>query len=1051
MNRLCTTNWPVASDDFQLSFTSSNAKEISRCEVTPGLRQRSLRNPRSLFQWLLLCGWAVAVLGGGPGRLWADEKAVDFARDVVPLLQQHCVRCHHSENRKGEISLSTISDLRDNGHVVAGKPDESDLLTLVTSQGGKPPQMPKDGAPLSPQQVSVLRRWIALGAAWPESIVIHELARAGKDWWSLQPVAKVAVPSIPLAAARVGNADWSLNPIDRFVLAQLLEKDLQPSSAADRRTLIRRVSFDLLGLPPTPDEVEAFVNDPNPRAYEKLVDDMLASPHYGERWTRHWLDIAHYADTHGFERDQRRDNAWRYRDWVVRALNNDMPYNAFLTDQMAGDVLRPDDPDAVLATGFLAAGPWDFVGQVETRSDVLRRAARADDLDDMVTQVITAACGVTINCARCHDHKLDPIPQRDYYSLWAVFAGVKRGERDVSAKEVRELEARKQTLRAEIQQVAAELAKRRGPRIDLADIVGGGDGHMTGKPGEGIDPLTGKPQSALRGVLQNVQPNHFVRSTVRFVDGVVVPNASPEGTPISSTGLRIQNVPKTSAQVWDAVRFGPVNSQFSTKLDDVDFNADGHTLLSLHANAAITFDLEQLRQAGAPAEMKFTASAGYFGETPNSGASFAVYVDGESRAQRERIGRTDGVIAVDVAIPSTARFLTLWATDGGNGIGHDQICFTDPSLSAAAPAVVDSANQAEIERLQLRRTELEQQLKAVPAPSKVYGILSETPAPVKLLKRGDPEQPEAEVAPAALSSVVGLSPELATSQTPEGERRRALASWVTSPVNPLTRRVVVNRLWHYHFGVGLVDTPSDLGYGGGKPSHPELLDWLATELLHQKWSLKSLHRLICTSQAYRQQSTVQPGPATEQALKLDAGNRLLWRMNPRRLDAESVRDAVLTVSGKLNPQMFGPGYRDFDYQEEYAPIYRYITPDSPDLWRRSVYRFIVRTTTHQFLTTLDCPNAANLTPARNVTTTALQSLALLNNDFMLRQSGYFAARLQTDAGDAPAKQVERAFFLTFGRTPSPEESQAAIALVQSRGLPQFCRMLLNANEFVYVD
>lgn len=981
----------------------------------------------------------------------ADETTIDFVRDVAPIFQQHCVRCHRADNRKGEVSLSTATDLVENGHVVAARPADSSLLDLVTSTAGKRPRMPKDGEPLTEKQVATLRRWIEAGAKWPETFEIHEASRAGQDWWSLQPVAEVALPVISPEQGKIGQADWTHSPIDRFLLSKMLQQGLRPAPEADRRTLIRRLSFDLLGLPPTPDEIDQFVNDPDPRAYDKLVDHLLASPHYGERWARHWLDIAHYADTHGFERDQRRDNAWRYRDWVIRALNSDMPYNEFLKHQIAGDVYRPDDSDAIIATGFLAAGPWDFVGQAETKSEVLKRAARADDLDDMVTQVMTATCGVTINCARCHDHKLDPITQRDYYGLWAVFAGVKRGDRDVSAAEVRELESRKQSLRTEIQQISTELAKRRGKHFDLADIVGGGNGLLTGKPGAGIDPLTGNPQSEKRGFVEGVKPNTYVRSTVRFVDGVVVPDASPEGTPVTSTGLRVPKVPRTSTQVWDAIRFGPVNSHFSTKLDGVDFATGDHTLLSLHANAAITFDLEELRKAGAPAEMKFTALAGYFGETPRNGASFAVYVDAESRLQKDRIGRDDGVIPVEIAIPATARFLTLMSTDGGNGIGHDQIGFGDPWLSAATAPAADPANVAEIDRLQKRRAELEQQLKAVPVPARVYGVLSETPPPIRVLRRGDPEQPDADVVPAALASVATLKSELATSQAPEGERRRALAEWITSPANPLTRRVLVNRLWHYHFGVGLVDTPSDFGYGGGRPSHPELLDWLAAEFAVRGWSVKALQRLICTSQAYRQQSAPGAGPAREQGTRIDASNRLLWRMNPRRLDAESLRDAVLSTTGKLNADMFGPGYRDFEYQEEYAPVYRYVTPDSPELWRRSVYRFVVRTTTHQFLTTLDCPSPANLVPARNVTTTALQSLALLNNDFMLRQSGYFANRVQSEVGDDPAKQVEQAFRLAFGRQPSTAETTAATKLVQSRGLVQLCRMLLNANEFIYID
>ena len=1029
--------FPVACGAHAMDFLNRT------CLMVPhGARHKCL--PRLGFR--ILVGTLLTVVCAG--FLEAQEATVDFSRDVVPILQQHCIRCHRPDNRKGEVSLATAEDLIGNGYVQVGEAEASQLIKLITPQGGKPPRMPQDGPPLSDKQVGVLRTWITSGAQWPDILVIQEVAKAGLDWWSFQPVHRPAVPVIPLG--QLPSTAWSHNPIDRFILSALVGKGLQPALPADRRTLIRRLSFDLLGLPPEPEAVEAFVNDPDPAAYEKLVDRFLTSPHYGERWARHWLDIAHYADTHGFERDQRRDNAWPYRDWVIQAFNADLPYKEFLCDQIAGDIIRPQDAQAVIATGYLAAGPWDFVGQAETRSEVLRRAARADDLDDMITQVMTSTCGVTINCARCHDHKLDPIPQRDYYALWAVFAGVRRGDREISAQESLQLEHRKQSLRSELRVVAEELAKRRGQFWDLADIVGGGDGRMTGKPGAGIDPLTGQVLVNKRGFVENVSMNSFVRSSVKFVDGVVIPDASPDGTVISSTGVRIKNVPKTSGQVWDAIRFGPVNSQFSTRLDDTDFATADHTLLSLHANAAITFDLAALRQTGVPGEIKFTSMVGYFGETPRNGASFSVFVDGELKSQRNSLGRADGVVPIEISIPDNARFLTLMATDGGNGIGHDQICFADPWLSPAQAQPLDPGNQAEIDRLRKRRSDLEQQLKSVPAPSKVYAVLSETPAPVKLLKRGDPEQPAEEVQPATLTAITALKAELTTGTATEGERRRALAEWITATANPLTRRVLVNRLWHYHFGVGLVDTPSDFGYGGGKPSHPELLDWLADEFLRQGWSIKSMHRLLCTSQVYQQRSSVVE-PAAEQGRMIDAGNRLLWRMNPRRLDGESVRDAVLTMSGKLNLEMNGPGFRDFDYQEEYAPVYRYITPDSPGLWRRSVYRFIVRTTPHQFLTTLDCPSPANLVPTRNVTTTALQSLALLNNDFMLRQSNHWAARIQKEVGPDVSQQIDRVFRLAFGRSASPDEMTAARKLVDTAGLPQLCRMMLNANEFIYID
>ena len=866
------------------------------------------------------------------------------------------------------------------------------------------------------------------------------------EHWAWQPIRSSS------NHGKLAKAESGGNPIDGFLQQRLAALNLTMSPEADRRTLIRRLTFDLHGLPPSPEQVDAFINDNDPKAYENLVDRSLESPHYGERWARHWLDIAHYADTHGFERDQRRDNAWRYRDWVIRALNADQPYDEFLRDQIAGDILRPDDPNAVIATGFLAAGPWDFVGQAETKSEVLKRAARADDLDDIVTQVMTAACGVTINCARCHDHKLDPISQKEYYALWAVFAGVKRGERDVSATEIQELAKQKQRIQAELQNLRDELARRSGRYVHLADIVGGGNGRGTGTRDAGIDPITGKPKTPKRGFLEGAKTNTFAKSSVPFVDGVVIPDASEEGTQISSTGLRVHDVPKTSGQVWDAIRYGPVNSQFSTKLGDVDYNSDGHSLLSLHANVAITFDLTALRESGIPADLRLTATAGYFGQTPEDGASFAVYVDGQLMQTRKNLGRDDGGVAVDVSIPTDARFLTLMATDGGNGIGHDQICFADPWLIAAKPAQLSDVDQAEIVRLQMRVKEFEQALASVPAPSKVYSILTEATVPIiKVLERGDPEQPTEIVTPAALSCVSSLKPELGSVECTDKERRIAFAQWVTSPENPLTRRVIVNRLWHYHFGTGLVDTPSDFGLGGGLPSHPELLDWLADELLVERWSLKSLHRLICTSAAYRQQSNPDLRENVERGRNVDSNNRLLWRMNPRRLDAESVRDAVLTVSGQLNRQMFGPGYRDFEYQEEYAPVYRYITPDSPELWRRSIYRFAVRTTTHQFLTTLDCPSPANLVPARNVTTTALQSLTLLNNDFMLKQSGYFADRVQKERPDDSSLQIDRAFQLAFGRNPTAPEAAEANRLVKARGLMQFCRMLVNANEFVFVD
>jgi hypothetical protein len=331
------------------------------------------------------------------------------------------------------------------------------------------------------------------------------------------------------------------------------------------------------------------------------------------------------------------------------------------------------------------------------------------------------------------------------------------------------------------------------------------------------------------------------------------------------------------------------------------------------------------------------------------------------------------------------------------------------------------------------------QLKALPVAPKVFAIVSEEkPAVIQVQSRGNPEDPQQEVTPGAFAWAKHAPHDFGDNTTPEGQRRLALANWITHPDNPLTARVIANRLWHHHFGQGLVTTPSDFGLGGDKPSHPELLDFLARELMTHGWSLKHIHKLIVMSAAYRQQSSSSDSRITSHASRLDSGNRLLWRQNPRRLDAETLRDTVLAISGKLNPEMGGPGYRDFNYTEAYAPIYDYITPDKPELWRRSIYRFIVRTTPHEFMTTLDCPDPANFTPARAQTTTALQALTLSNNEFMLQQARHLAER---------AKTPERAFQLCFQRNPTPEELDAA----RSLDLFSVCRMLMNANEFIYVD
>jgi Protein of unknown function (DUF1553)/Protein of unknown function (DUF1549)/Planctomycete cytochrome C/NPCBM/NEW2 domain len=966
----------------------------------------------------------------------APVLAVDFDNEIRPLLQQHCVECHGEKKQKGELRLDAKIFAFKGGHegvaVVAGDAANSPLFQRITSSDDDE-RMPPKGEPLAPAQITLVKAWIQEGAVWPENAA-DKSATVDKrlQHWSVQPVLVVKDSSI-----------------DSLIAAKLAEKNLVMSPAADRRTLIRRLSFDLVGLPPTPERVEQFVMDADPKAYEKLVDELLRSTHYGERWARHWLDIAHYADTHGFERDQLRPNAWRYRDYVIESLNADKPYDQFIREQIAGDVIAPNDPHAVIATGFLAAGPWDFVGQVETKSDMLRRAARAGDLDDMVTQVITSTMGVTINCARCHDHKLDPIKQEEYYRLWAVFAGVKRGDREVDSAESKRIVAEKTRLNKELAAVRAQVAKLAGEGLDLASMVGGGF------KGRGIDLRTGSLTSGKLGYHRDIQTNRLqriewpaeVKEAERGVSCVFVPDGK-KPVPVAAK-QEVKGVPATSGHTWDVIRNGPLNAQRSTKIGGVDYAEKEHSILGLHANSGITFDLEKIRKTSGLGGMHFTAALG-FGADAGAAASradFTVYVDTELKFQKLKM-RKDEFAHLDIAITATAKTLTLIATDGGDGISNDLLFLGDARLVPEVEhSKLSAAEQGRLQQLREQAVKLDASLKALPESAKVYAIVSDAKPPViQVQRRGNSEDPQQEVQPGAFAWSRHASFDFGTNDMPEGQRRRKLAEWITHPENSLTRRVLVNRLWHHHFGQGIVTTPSDFGLGGDKPSHPELLDWLADEFLRSGWSVKHMHKLIVMSAAYQQQSTTH----NDKALRIDAQNRLLWRQNPRRLDAESMHDAVLSVAGTLNSAMGGPGYRDFNFIEAYAPIYDYITPDKPELLRRSIYRFVVRTTPHQFMSTLDCPDPANFTPARAQTTTALQALTLSNNEFMLQQAGSLVSRIEKET-DSREAAIRRAFQLCLQREPKAEEQSAAAHLVAKQGLFALCRMLFNTNEFVYVD
>lgn len=978
-------------------------------------------------------------------------NAQDYSA-VQAIFEKHCYQCHGATKREGGLRLDRgkfILTGGDNGPIVVRQDsDKSELVKRITSI--EEDRMPPEGAGLSPEEVQQIKTWI--DADLPNLPMNEDAANDDSrlSHWAWQPISKPALPT-PKGDNSLDTNYIAFNSIDSFIIQKLQEKGLPQSPLASWTNRLRRLSYDLHGLPPSPINQPALAAHESPEEhYGRVVEQWLADPAYGEKWARHWLDIAHYADTHGFERDQRRQNAWRYRDYVINGWNHDLPYDQFVRQQIAGDALAPRDSNSVIATGFLAAGPYDFVGQEETQNEVLRRQARADDLDDMLTQIMTSLCGVTIHCARCHEHKLDPISQAEYYEMISLFAAVRRSDRPVDYLQLKEYDESQKQLTQKIAELNSQLRKLRNNGLDLADVVGGGNGFGTGKFDAGIDPATGNIQLEKRGFLDNLRLNHFSPINTVGLDGIAIPDGLVDGTnhrlQVTSTGIEIE-IPDTSGACWDAIRNGPVNAQHSLQLAGIDYSA-GHNMLGTHANVAFSIDLDELRTASQKEFARFQSGVGYFGQTEREGATVAIFLDGFEVAKFEKLGRLDGLYPIDVALQKKHRFLTFLVTDNGNGIGHDQVCFIDPLLVIDEPSPNNTEAQrivqAEIGRIELELKAAQLAKDQLQSPIRYFGITSGTETPIFRLRRGNPEDPLESVQPNAIRCVpVAMNlPAITT----DDERRLAFAQWLTDSKNPLTARVIVNRLWHYHFGRGLVDTPSDFGLGGTPPSHPELLDWLAAELIEHDWSIKHIQRLICSSYTYQQSSLKQ-----DSAYAIDAQNQWLWRRSPKRLDAEALRDTVLSLSGCLDREFYGPGYEDFDYQEEYAPVYRYKPANEPSLWRRSIYRYIVRTTTHQFLATLDCPNAANLTPVRDHTTTPLQALALLNNDFMRDQARRFADRLQQECGDDSQRTVVRAFELAYARQPSKSEIAAAMKLSKQTDLETLCLMLFNSNEFIFVD
>ncbi|HWE92445.1 MAG TPA: DUF1553 domain-containing protein [Tepidisphaeraceae bacterium] len=876
--------------------------------------------------------------------------------------------------------------------------------------------------------------------------------RAGLDWWALQPLKEVAVPA-------GGPGEWGKNSIDAFVLARLKENHLAPSPEAGRREIARRVYFDLIGLPPTPAEMAEYLGDERPDAYARMVDRLLASPHYGERWARHWLDVARFGESDGFERDALRSNAWRYRDWVIAALNGDMPYDEFARRQIAGDVLKPGDADGVIATGFLTAGAWDMVGEAQ-QSAAMRAVVRFDELEDLVGTTAQSFLGLTANCARCHDHKFDPIPQAEYYRLASALSGVRHGDRDIggqafaaeSARRVAAIEKRiadlSQRILAIEQPVRDRLAKEREGRApekivalpaliarwtfttDLRDGVGSlhGTAHGDAKASAVGLRLDGRGGYALTAPLAKDLREKTLEAVVSLTDlrqrgGGVIGVQTLDGSTFDSIVFGEREPGKWMAGSNGFVRTQPLRGEEEKQADA----SPVHMAIVYSADGTIA-----AYRNGAP-----------YGQPYQSGG-LVTYKANEAQATFgiRHLPDGPGKLLAGAIVRAALYDRALSAEEVARSAGLTSV----PVTLSDVIAVLPPAHKAQREALLLEVDHLRGQQDREKS-AKAYAVVPGAPPVMHVLRRGNPAQEAEAVAPGGIGAIAGLSADFGLApDAPDGDRRLALAKWITDARNPLFARVIVNRLWQYHFGVGLVETPNDFGFNGGRPSHPELLDWLAGELIRRKWSLKDMHRLIVMSATYRQSSRTNAG-----AFRADPGNRLLWRQSPRRLEAEALRDAMLATAGELNADVSGAAYQDFYTFTNNTTFYEPRDYVGESFNRRSVYRTWVRSGRSPLLDVFDCPDPSTRSPHRPVTTTPLQALSLMNDSFVLRMSDRLAGRVAREAGGDVTRQIALAYELAFGRPATAEEIAEARRVAERDGMSAVCRVLFNSSEFVFVD
>ena len=975
--------------------------------------------------------------------------AADVASDAVAIFEHRCVSCHNAVDRKGGLSLSSHKDMLaggDSGPVlVANKPAESALLHYVT---GDKPEMPKMGPPLTAQEVETLKQWIAAGANLPKDLALKDRAIADSNWWSLQPIRSEALPQIRNPQSQIRN------PIDVFIVAKLFEHHLGQSSETDKRTLIRRLCFDLIGLPPSPDEVDDFVASQEPDAYERLVDRLLASPQHGERWARHWLDVVHYGETHGYDKDKPRPNAWRYRDYVIRAFNEDKPYGRFIEEQIAGDVIYPGTADGIEALGFIAAGPWDFIGHAELpETKIDGKIARHLDRDDMVSTTMGTFNSLTVGCAQCHNHKFDPIAQEDYYRLQAVFAAVDRADklydRDSEvARQRKMLQEKLATLHGELAVLDRQITARGGPELAALDRQIAG---------------------LIKAAATKEQPEFGYHSAIEDTQAVVKWVQVDLGQPQPIQRLEYVACHDDFAGIGAGFGF-PLRYKIEVA-DDPEFAASRVIVDQTAADyanpgvAPVAHDLEGVQAR----YVRFTATK--LARRLPTDYVFALAELSVFDAAGKNLAAGAAITSLD-SIEAPPRWRRSNLVDGYfygiGGTSSDKLATLRKERSAMLDRATDSATKARLDTLRAEVQSANAQIQSLPPQQVVYagtvhagsgtfigtGGSGGKPRPIHVLQRGDVKNPGPEVSPAALSCLSELPGAFRLpADHSEGERRAALARWISDGRNPLTWRSIANRVWQYHLGRGIVDTPNDFGRMGSLPTHPELVDWLAVDLRDHGGSLKRLHRLIVTSHTYRQTSAIADDPPAGEPQSIDADNRFFWRANRRRLEAEAIRDAVLSVAGRLDKRMGGQSFEDFVIEHpEHSPHYEYHLhdPNDPKTHRRSIYRFIVRSQPQPLMSTLDCADPSIRVDKRNESLSALQALAMLNNDFLLAMSEHGATRISSETSE-PESQARLLIRTALNRDFTDDEQSLLAAHIREHGLASACRLIFNLNEFAFVD